>query len=351
MRPETERLFRPEIATLHAYTPGEQPRGRDIIKLNTNENPYPPSPAVAAALQGLDWQRLNRYPDPGATVVREAAAAAYGLRPDEVLAGNGSDELLTMITRCFAGAGRAVAYCEPSYSLYPVLARIQGAPERAIALTDDFGLPADAAAQLAGAGLCFLARPNAPVGNCFPLDQVRRLADAFAGVLVVDEAYADFAADNAIALIRECPRLIVLRTLSKSYSLAGVRLGLALAQAELLAGVAKVKDSYNVNQLTQQVAAAALRDQDYMRTYVSCIQVTRAHVAAALTQLGWQVVPSQANFLFARPPLPAADAMARLRAANIIVRYFPAPRTAAYLRITIGTDAEMDAFLQHVAAW
>jgi histidinol-phosphate aminotransferase len=333
--------FRPAIAAMAGYVPGEQPQGRPFVKLNTNENPYPPSPRVAEALRQVDAARLGRYPDPLATRVRAAVAQVFGVPLDWTFAGNGSDDVLTIVTRCFVGETGCLATPDPSYSLYPVLAEIQGARTLAIPLADDFSLPADCAARAAGASLLFLARPNAPTGGAYPLDQVRQLCRAFPGVVLIDEAYADFADDHCLGLVRDCPNVIVSRTLSKSYSLAGVRLGIALAQPPLIAGLMKVKDSYNVNHLTQLVAEAAILDQAHMQANVARIRATRAAVAAELAALGFGVCPSQANFLFVRPPLAARDYLQGLREAGILIRYFAGPRTGAFVRITIGTDDEM----------
>lgn len=338
-------LFRDNVRAMSGYTPGEQPRDRQFVKLNTNENPYPPSPAVIAALGEIATGTLNRYPDPVATDVREAAAEAYGLTGDWILAGNGSDDILTIVTRATVDPGGAIGGVDPSYSLYPVLAEIQGARMVSVPLADDWSLPADLAAQLADCDLIFLPRPNAPTGTAWPKNDIRRLCRDFDGVVLIDEAYADFAADNCLDLAAEFANVIVSRTVSKSYSLARIRLGLAIAQPPLITELMKVKDSYNVNGLTQAVGAAALRDQDYMRANARRICNTREMTAAKLRDLGFEVCPSQANFLFVRGPLPGADLMAGLRERGVLVRYFPGPRTGDYIRITIGTEAEMQTLL------
>lgn len=341
---------RDTVAAMSGYVPGEQPRDRRFVKLNTNENPYPPSPQVAAALRQFDPERLRRYPDPMAQPVREAAAALFGVTPDWILCGNGSDDLLTIAVRTCVDQGGCVAFPEPSYSLYPVLTTLQGARAAAVPLTDTWQLPDDAGARAAAAGarLFFLARPNAPTGTALAHERVRELCRQFPGLVWIDEAYADFAEDHCLDLVRECPNAVVSRTLSKGYSLAGLRLGLAVAGPDRIREMLKVKDSYNVSMLTQVLAVAALGDQARMLANVAQVRATRERVTARLTQLGFQVLPSQANFLFAAPPAPAAALFAALRDDGVLVRYFPGPRTGSFLRITIGTDADMDAFLAAV---
>lgn len=340
-------LFRANIAAMEGYTPGEQPQGRTFIKLNTNENPYPPTPAIAELLRSVDLLRLARYPDPVANRVREAAAELHHATRDWFLAGNGSDDLLTILVRSFVDQGGALACLDPTYSLYPVLAELQGARTLTIPLTDSFGIPADFLAYTRGASLLLLTRPNAPTGVACPLDLISTACTHFPGVVVVDEAYVDFAEDHAADLVHSHANLVILRTLSKSYSLAGIRLGYAFAQPPLIAGMMKAKDSYNVNALTQLIGEAALRDQLHMRANADRIRHTRARVSAALTARGFTVLPSATNFIFARPP--AVTTAAALKQAlydrGIIIRHFPAPRTAPYIRVTIGTDADMDAFL------
>lgn len=340
--PARDDFFRAQVAAMQGYVPGEQPRRQDLIKLNTNENPYPPSPAVAAVLRELDAASLNRYPDPLAADVRRAAAAVMGGAPEQVLVGNGSDDILTIATRSFADQGGAAAFLSPSYSLYPILAQIQGCRTIPVALQDDFSWPTDLLAEAAGASLLLIARPNAPTGNAAPMADVEDVCAGFDGVVLIDEAYADFADSHCADLVARHPNVVIARTLSKGYSLAGIRLGFAYANAALISGMMKVKDSYNVNCMTQRLAAAALDDQDHLRANTARIQLTRAHLAEALGELGFTVCPSQANFLFVRPPLPGADYLAQLRNNDILVRHFAGPVTGDYVRITIGTDPEID---------
>ncbi len=339
---------RPSIREMHGYVPGEQPRDRRYIKLNTNENPYPPSPAVASVLAAFDVARLRLYPDPVATQLRTAAGEVFGLPPDWILCGNGSDDLLTIAVRTYAEPDGVLACFDPSYSLYPVLAQIQASRCVKIPLTAAFDLPDDTLRQASGATLLFLARPNAPTGNAFDREKVRRLCREFSGIVWIDEAYADFAEDNCLDFVQEFDNVVVSRTLSKSYSLAGLRLGLAFARPSRIQEMLKVKDSYNVSMLTQIIGAAALRDQPYMTATAERLKQTREEVSARLAARGFSVLPSSANFIFARPPAGAADFMDSLRRQGILIRHFPGERTGDYVRITIGTAEEMVALLDAV---
>jgi len=347
-------LARSAIVRIAGYTPGEQPRDRRYVKLNTNENPYPPSARVAAALRSFDPARLRLYSDPLATDLRRAAAQPLGLGPEWAIAGNGSDDLLTIAVRTFVDQGGALAYAEPSYSLYPVLADIQGAAHVPIALDARFDPPADTAAQAARAraSLLILCRPNAPTGNACTRESLEAICHDFPGVVWIDEAYADFADDNCLDFVQRFPNVVVSRTFSKSYSLAGLRLGLAFAHPDLIAEMMKVKDSYNLDMLTQALGLAALEDRDAMLSNVQRIRATRGRLVAALEAMGFAVPPSQANFILARPPRAiAAGALFRdLRERGYLVRYFDLDRVRDYIRITIGTDEEMDGFVQAVGA-
>ena len=333
--------FRPSIETLAAYQPGEQPAaGDEVVKLNTNENPYPPSARAMAALQEVPPDALRLYPRPFADEFRAGAAAVLGLDPDWIVVGNGSDDLLTMLFRAVAGAGRPVAYPVPTYVLYRTLARIQEAPTVEVPFDDAYRLPLDGLAA-AGAALTLVASPNSPSGNQMPNADLETLAGRTPGVLVVDEAYAAFAAGDALALTRRCENVVVLRTLSKSHSLAGLRLGFAVARPPLLAGLLKVKDSYNVDAVSARVGAAAIRDTAHVRANVERVRVSRAGLARALTALGCRVWPSEANFLLVRPPQGDARAVYEgLKARGILVRYFAEPRLADRLRITVGTEPQ-----------
>jgi histidinol-phosphate aminotransferase len=343
--------FRKNIDAMAAYTPGEQP-GPDerVVKLNTNENPYPPSPRVLEVLRRTDWSALRKYPDPMANKVRDAVAREFGVGREEVLCASGSDELLRLAVTAFVAEGDALAYPTPTYSLYPVLAEIQGARAIEIPSPDDFSLPADALAK-AKARLLFICNPNAPTGVWTRPEVIADLADRAKGVVVVDEAYADFAPASALEAVRGKPNVLVLRTLSKSYSLAGIRLGFAIGPEPLIAGLAKVKDSYNIDAVRIEVGAAAIEDQAYTRATVEKVKAERTRLAKELADLGFACLPSEANFILAR--VPGGDAKGcyeRLKAQGILVRYWNQPRLADKLRITVGTPDEDDALLRALAA-
>jgi len=340
-------FFRKNIEAMEGYVPGEQPgRGDDVVKLNTNENPYPPSPAVAAVLESFDAESLRRYPDPLCRAFREAAAEVHGVSPENIIVGNGSDDILTIATRCFVPEGGRIAKVAPSYTLYRTLAAIQGAECAEIPLEDDFSLPADTAEAAAGASLFFLPRPNAPTGTVFDKRAVGELCGRFGGIVLIDEAYAAFADDDCLDLPFEYPNAIVSRTLSKSHSLAGIRLGYAIASEELIAGMMKVKDSYNVNALTQALGVAAIRDAGYLAESVRKIRANRAALSAGLAEMGFDVVESGANFVLASPPDGDGEGLyRRLKAEGILVRWFDEERVRRYVRITVGTEKEMEALL------
>lgn len=336
--------FRPEIDAMSGYVPGEQPKMADLVKLNTNENPYPPSPKVREVLEKFSYERLRRYPDPLADALRDAIAAEFGVKRENVIAGNGSDDILTMAFRCFTAPDRPLACLNPTYSLYPELAKMQGAPVIRIALdpAEDFAMPENLLEQAKKANLLIITRPNAPTGNSFPLDFMREICRNFDGVVLFDEAYADFADDNCMEFAKTFDNVLVSRTFSKSYSLAGLRLGFAVGNAALIHGMFKVKDSYNLDMLTQEIARAAFADQRYMKENAARIRATRGELAESLRALGFSVVPSQTNFLFAAPPDGDGQrCFLKLREAAVIVRYFSGPVTGRYVRITIGTPEEM----------
>jgi histidinol-phosphate aminotransferase len=340
--------FRDDIEGISGYTPGTQPRGGGWIKLNTNENPYPPSPkALEAGREAL--ANLQLYPDPVSRRLREAAARAWGVAPQEVIAGNGSDDILTILVRATVGEGETLATFAPSYSLYRTLAQIQGARYREIPFTEDYAIPADL--DLAGVRLLFLANPNSPSGTAVGHEAIARVCAACAGVVVVDEAYADFARTNALPLLRECPNLVITRTLSKSYGLAGLRVGFGIAGADVVAELMKVKDSYNLDRVAQAAATAALEDAGHLAASVARIRATRERLAAGLHELGVATYPSEANFVFARFTRPAAkEVFAALEERKILVRHFDAPRTADCLRITVGSEEETGALLEALGA-
>lgn len=338
------------VRALVPYTPGEQPRSASVVKLNTNENPYPPSPRVADVLASFDLDRLRRYPDPVFTDLRARLAALNGTTPARVFVGNGSDEVLTLMARAFVDDNEAIGSCDPSYSLYQTLAAIRNVPFVPSPLNADFTwrTPVTHGADGRPVALFLLTNPNAPTSVRYPEETVAAFARAFPGVVVVDEAYVDFA-DASCMDFATAPgnaNVVVMRTLSKSFSLAGLRLGYCIGPADLIEALYKVKDSYNVDALAQAVALAALGDLDWMHANAARVRTTRDAAAAALRARGWDVPPSQTNFLFARPAhRPAAEIFEALRARHIYVRYFPGPRTGDRLRITVGTDADMTTLL------
>lgn len=339
-------FFRARIDALHPYLPGRQPPpGSRVIKLNTNENPYPPSPQALNALRQLDADRLRRYPHPFGDEIREAVADTLAVDPTWVLPGNGSDDLLTMLVRAVAGPGRPVVFPTPTYVLYRTLAEIQEAPVVEVPFDDRFDLPVQALVAARGA-LTFVANPNSPSGTAASTERLSVLAGALDGLLVIDEAYVAFADDDALVLVRRHPNVVILRTLSKSHALAGLRLGFAIAQPALIEGLAKVKDSYNVCAVSARVGAAAIRDVAYTRRVVARIKASRTRLAAALETMGCRVWPSQTNFLLMRPPTGDAERVYReLDARGILVRYFGPAALSDSLRITVGTDEEQTVLL------
>lgn len=327
------------------YVPGEQPApGRRVVKLNTNENPYPPSPRVLAAIVAAADPDVRLYPDPEARALRAQASAVYGIPSDHVLAGNGSDELLALLLRATIDPGDRVAFPVPTYSLYETLVAVQGGVVVPVPWPADWRIP-DALATT-GARVTFLCNPNAPSGTLVAPEAIAELAAALPGVLVVDEAYADFADTNALGLVGRQPNVLVLRTFSKSFSLAGLRVGLVFGHPELLAGLHTVKDSYNLNRVSQAAATAALEDVAHMAANVGRIRATRERLTTALVARGFVVPPSSANFVLARRPgVDQGPVLHRLAERGVLVRHFAVPGLSDALRVTVGTDDEVDAFL------
>ena len=336
-------LFRPAVDALHAYAPGEQPaRGTGIVKLNTNENPYPPSPAAMAALREIDDDQLRRYPHPHADEFRLAVADVLGLDIARIVVGNGSDDILTMLMRAVSDKERAVAYPVPTYVLYRTLAEIQDAQVHEIPYGESFALPIEALAATRAA-LTLVANPNSPSGTLTPIEALSGLAGRVTGVLVIDEAYTEFATENALELTTRFDHVMVLRTLSKSHSLAGLRLGFGIGSPNLVTGLTKVKDSYNVDAVACQVGAAALRDTRYTAEIVGRVCATRGRLVALFAGLGFAVWPSAANFLLVRPPRGDAGTLYRyLKTVGILCRYFDTPGLSDKLRVTVGTESDTD---------
>jgi histidinol-phosphate aminotransferase len=346
------RYFRSNIAAMVGYIPGEQLQDQGFIKLNTNENPYPPSPKVSSALRKAINPSLRLYPEPLSDSLRSTAADVFGVEPSNIIVGNGSDELLSIVLRCFVSRQDRVAFPAPTYSLYDTLIEIQDAVAFRVDFPPDFSLPDSLAEQ--NAALTFLCNPNAPSGTLVSLAEIDRLARAVSGVLVVDEAYVDFAESegaSSVPLIRQLPNLIVLRTFSKSFSLAGMRIGLALGSEEIISGMMKVKDSYNVNRLSMTAAVAALQDMPWMKRNVRRIQRSRRKLISGLKHLGYSVYPSHANFVLARKAgQNLRSVYEELKRRKILVRYFDATGLRDCLRITVGTPKEIQALLKEMAA-
>jgi len=340
-------LFRPALARMMAYSPGEQPPPGKYIKLNTNENPYPPPPAVVDAIRVAAGGPLNRYPDPMATAFRRAAAERLNLPgPEWVLAGNGSDEILTLLVRGFVGEGQKLRLPYPSYVLYRTLADIQGAAWEQVAFDDDWSLPAAFGKSDKDLRLVLLPNPNSPSGTVVSPNRVSQLADSLDCPLIVDEAYADFAEDNCLDLVQQNQRIMVTRTLSKSYGLAGIRFGFLVAQPEVIAELAKIKDSYNCDGLSIAAATAAMGCGDWLRDVQEKMNATRSRLADRLSDLGFKVVPSHANFVWCQHPNGKHQQLYEfLKKNQILVRYMQFPDWGDGLRISVGTDEQIDACL------
>ncbi len=339
--------LRSAIRAMSGYAPGEQPRDGEFIKLNTNENPYPPSPRVFEALRSaLTGDKLRRYPDPTGLAFRRTAGRLLGVDPDAILIGNGSDDVLTIITRAFVPEGGLVVSPTPSYLLYRTLAEIQGARFQTVPFTAAWDLPEPWPGEKSH--LTFLANPNSPSGTTLPPARLQRLADDGEGMLVADEAYADFADGNALELTRS-GRVIVTRSLSKSYALAGVRFGFSLADPSVVRELLKVKDSYNCDVLSLTAAAAALEDQDYFRAMRTKVLTTRGRMMQALVRLGFAVPPSRANFVWCRrDDRPVKPIYQELKRLGVLVRYMNYEGSGDGLRISVGTDAEIDRLLAEI---
>lgn len=398
MHPRPGRLLQPDelvrslVRNLEAYVPGEQPKIKGLIKLNTNENPYGPSPQVKAIVRRAIDGRLRLYPNPTADGLRTKLAAFHGCGPENIIVGNGSDELLALATRTFvepltglthyalhnakgkgllrrgskqaaslpaevSGALSAsryeVQYFQPSYSLYSVLAAAHGAYPRPVSLEKDFSLPGASDQPVpnwdARAALTFVTTPNAPSGRGYSHSALERLCQSHQGVVILDEAYVDFAEGNAMELALRYPHVIVSRTFSKAYSLCFLRVGYFVGHPALITALHKMRDSYNVNGVGQVAAEATLDSLDYYQRNFRRILASRGHLTEELTNLGFEVLPSQTNFLLTRPPeFTAEEWLAKLREQKVLVRWFSAPDVRDYLRITVGTESEVQSLLRVV---
>jgi len=336
--------FRENIEKAKGYEPGFQPAETDVVKLNTNENPYPPSPAVMDAIRDISEEQMRRYPDPHGNKFRKAAAEVNGVGPDYIMCCNGGDELLKIAIRAFCDENRPLAYPVPTYSLYPVLANLQNCKAIEVPFDSEFNLPAKLAS--ADAALTIVCNPNAPTGSFVSVDEMKSLAGKLSGVLLIDEAYVDFAQDNCAALVKDFDNVIILRSMSKGYCLAGIRLGYAIAQPALIAGLMKVKDSYNVDAVAITAATAAIRDQSYFQQNIKKVKDERARLTQQLRDLGFDVPDSSANFVLAKcKNHKAVEIYEKLVERKIYVRYFDYPNLNDKLRITVGTSEQNDKLL------
>ena len=347
------------IQSLSPYKPGFQPDGSDWIKLNTNESPYPPSPLVFQAIQEATNEDLRLYPDPISGALRTAIGELHGLDAENVIVGNGSDDVLNILVRAFSRRDRATTLINPSYSLYPVLCGIQGSNILELQFDRSMEVPLDLISKL-DARILFFTSPNAPTGVGFGNETIRQLATSFEGIVVIDEAYADFAKENAVELLMEFPNIVITRTLSKSYALAGLRVGYALAERSIVDILDRVRDSYNVNRLTQAGALAAIKDQSYLEAIVGKLVRIRDFYLQEFRALDWFVYESQANFLFMEPldrngqkgPKVAKALFEYLKENRILVRYFPGHAlTESFLRISVGDEDQMLKLSETIEQW
>ncbi len=338
--------FRPEIEAIAGYKPGEQPQGGKFIKLNTNENPYPASPKVAEAIRQRLDQGLEKYPDPIGTAFRIRAAEVLGVEPDWILCGNGSDDILTILTRAFVGDGEWLRLPTPSYILYKTLAEIQGADSEEIQFNDDWTLPESFGTSSNHLKLAFLPNPNSPSGTVVPKSQLRTIADSLPCPLLIDEAYADFADDHCIDLVKENEKIMVSRTLSKSYALAGLRFGFLVAQPQIIEQLMKVKDSYNCDALSLAGALAAIDDQKWVAENKAKVVATRQRMTTRLRSMGFTVPDSQANFVWATwPGVKLKPIYEFLKQNHVLIRYMQYPGITEGIRISVGTDGQTDVCL------
>lgn len=336
--------FRENIEKAAGYTPGLQPDDTDVVKLNTNENPYPPSPEVLAYIAGLNSDSLRRYPPILWDEFRCAAAELHGVRPEQIICGNGADELLAILVRCCCDGNRSLAYPVPTYSLYPVLARIQDCPVIEVPFDDDYAIPSRLAET--GAALTFFCNPNAPSCTFVSSAEIANLAGRIDGVLAIDEAYVDFAEENCLRLTADFENIVILRSMSKGYSLAGLRMGYAIGSQRIIDAMLKVKDSYNVSIVTQVAATAALRDQAYFRSNIDKIKAQRSRLIDDLRQLGFELADSSTNFVLARPRgVSAKELYNGLIDRGIYIRYFQQADLADKVRITVGTAEQNDSLI------
>ncbi|UCD49549.1 MAG: histidinol-phosphate transaminase [Phycisphaerales bacterium] len=343
--------FRDNVERMAGYTPGFQPTATDVVKLNTNENPYPPSPEVMKVLAAMGPEQLRRYPDPVGNAFRQAAAELHGVEPGNIMCCNGGDDLLSIAIRACCDTSRPLAYPVPTYSLYPVLANLEDCELIEVPFDGQYNLPAKLAST--GAALTIVCNPNAPTATFIAIEELASLANVLPGVLLIDEAYVDFAERDAVELVKRFDNVVLLRSLSKGYSLAGLRFGYAIAGTNLIDGLLKVKDSYNVDALSIALATAAIKDQTYFRANVQKVKADRQTLTERLRALGLVVGDSATNFVLARvgarhvSPVPpsAGQIHGQLARRNIFVRYFNVPGLDDKLRISVGTPEQNERLL------
>lgn len=341
-------LIRDSVRQTPGYVPGEQPQTTDYVKLNTNENPYPPPANIFDSLS-TELAKVRLYPDPVSTQLRQAAAQVFQVSPSQILAGNGSDDILNIALRTFVDPGETVAFLDLTYSLYETIAAVHGAVIEKIPLNDQF--------ELTGPVLCpqakiiFLASPNAPVGKHLNREFLRQTCAQASGMVLIDEAYIDFSDEDHWDFLQEFDNVILSRTLSKSYSLAGMRVGFGISSPEMIQEMDKVRDSYNLDRLAQCLGTAALAATEDFKPIWQQIRQTRQRLTLALEKLDFKVLPSDANFVLASPQwIGAFDLYQQLKAQKVLVRYFKHPRILDYVRISIGTESETDQLLTAIAA-
>ncbi len=345
------RFLSPEALRCDPYTPGEQPRDQQYIKLNTNESPFPPSPRVLEALSRAEAEKLYLYSDPTCAALNAAIAKRCGLAPENVISGNGSDEILAFAFRAFCGEGRPAAFADITYGFYEAQAALFGLEAKRVPLREDFSLSVED--YLDFPGTVFIANPNAPTGMTVPVDHIRRLLEKDPGrVVIVDEAYVDFGAESCVPLVRKYENLLVTQTMSKSRSLAGGRVGFALGDPELIADLNRVKYSfnpYNVNRLSLLAGAAAMEDEDYFQSCCRSVQENRAWTVEALEKRGFTVLPSSANFVFAgKGPISGGELYRKLKENGVLVRWFDKDRIRDFCRITIGSKEQMETLVERI---
>ncbi len=341
-----KKLIKKSVEAMSGYIPGEQPQGEGIIKLNTNENPWLCSPEVRDILNEIDIMELAKYPDPLCTEVRKVIVEKHEVGLGNIFTGNGSDEILALCLRAFCERDGSVGYFDPSYSLYPVLAQIEELATKPVALDENFEWQMPKGYE---ASVFFLTNPNAPTGMLFPKNKVEAFIKSFPGMVVIDEAYVDFARENCMEFATKYENVLVVRTLSKSYALAGIRFGYCVGAKPLIDALLKVKDSYNVSRLTQELARVALLDAGTMEAITAAVKGTRGLITAELKGLGFKVYPAETNFVWTHPPKPGAKKIfEELRKRNIFVRWFDGDRTRDCLRITVGTNEQVIALVENL---